>query len=103
MDYTTYRQRLDYALELIEQGKLSSPKDLADKYGCTEKTVRNMLNNLRDEGYQIYYCRKNFKYILREWANGNSFSVSDFTFAFGMAMKESEDIGDNSLTEAYLT
>jgi predicted DNA-binding transcriptional regulator YafY len=66
MDYLTYSKRLEYLLNLIERGKLSSPCDLEAKFDCTERTVRKMINDLRVQGHNIKYSRKNFKYILLE-------------------------------------
>ncbi|UII23442.1 HTH domain-containing protein [Fulvivirga ligni] len=64
MDHFTYSKRLSYILELIEKRRLSSPKDLTDKFGCSERTVRKMINDLRRDGHSIRYSRKNFKYFL---------------------------------------
>jgi len=64
MDYHTYSQRLKYLLEFIKKGRLTSPYDLTERFECTEKTVRKMINDLRKEGYQIKYCRKRFKYFV---------------------------------------
>lgn len=64
MDYHTYSMRLKYLLGLIEKGALQSPYQMARKFDCSEKTVRRMVNNLRSEGYDIKYSKKNLKYIL---------------------------------------
>jgi len=64
MDYHTYSKRLQYILDLIKRGGLSSPCDLTKKFECTEKTVRKMINDLRKEGHRIKYCRKRFKYFV---------------------------------------
>lgn len=64
MNYFTYQKRLDYLLELIQNGQVQSPNDLTYKFDCTERTIRNMINHLRDMGYDIKYCRKNFRYVL---------------------------------------
>jgi transposase len=58
MDYITYAERLDYLLELINKGQAYSPKEIALKFSCTEKTIRNMINRLRENGEKISYCRK---------------------------------------------
>ncbi len=65
MDYLTYSTRLDYLLELIEDGKLTSPKILAEKFDCSEKTVRNMINCLREKGFEIEYNKCIKKYYLK--------------------------------------
>ena len=64
MDYKTYSQRLEYLRELIEKGRLSSPNDLVDIFGCSERTVRKMINNLREEGHCIKYSRRNMRYFI---------------------------------------
>lgn len=64
MDYKTYLQRLDYLKELIEKGQLSSPQDLSEKFECTERTIRKMINDLRDAGMDIKYSRKKLKYFV---------------------------------------
>jgi biotin operon repressor len=65
MDYKTYAQRLDYLKELIEKGQLSSPKDLSEKFECSERTIRKMINDLRESGIEIKYSRKKFT-VIRE-------------------------------------
>lgn len=65
MDYLTYSRRLAYLKEKIEKGRLSSPNDLTDKWSCSEKTIRNMINRLREEGFQIEYCMKSKRYVMR--------------------------------------
>lgn len=64
MDHYTYWQRLEYILELIEHGRLSSPKDLVDKFDCTEKTIRKMINDLRKKGHKIKYSRSESRYVI---------------------------------------
>ncbi|MEM0942151.1 MAG: HTH domain-containing protein [Bacteroidota bacterium] len=62
MDYLTYSKRLDYLTEIIEKGHLQSPKELEEKFDCSEKTVRRMINSLRKRGVNVEYCRKLKKY-----------------------------------------
>ncbi|MEQ9166903.1 MAG: HTH domain-containing protein [Fulvivirga sp.] len=64
MDYLTYSKRLDYLLELIEKGQLQSPGQVAESFECSERTVRKMINDLRDKGKNITYSRKSMKYFL---------------------------------------
>jgi biotin operon repressor len=64
MDFITYSERLDYLLELIYKGNTSSPKQIAQKFGCCEKTARNMVNSLRQKGYPIKYDRQTAKYFI---------------------------------------
>jgi len=42
MDYITYAERLDYLLYLIKMKRISSPKQISQKFNCCDKTARNM-------------------------------------------------------------
>jgi predicted DNA-binding transcriptional regulator YafY len=64
MNYLTYSKRMAYLLEIIDKGRLSSPNDLVDQFNCTEKTIRNMIASLREQGYPIRYSKKELKYVL---------------------------------------
>jgi len=65
MNYVSYSERLDYLLELIEKGAICTPIQIAEKFNCCDKTARNMINALREKGYQIDYCRCSKKYFLK--------------------------------------
>lgn len=64
MDYLIYTERLNYLLHQIERGRVSSPLEMAEKYDCSERTIRRMINQLRDSGHEIHYCRRRLKYYL---------------------------------------
>jgi len=64
MDHLTYAKRLNYLLELVEKGNLSSPQQVANQFECSEKTVRNMINDLRSMGHPVKYCRSRYQYFL---------------------------------------
>ncbi|HAA14659.1 MAG TPA: hypothetical protein DCE41_24420 [Cytophagales bacterium] len=64
MDRITYIKRLDYLLELIQKGAVCSPHDLVETFQCSEKTIRKMINDLRDLGHSIEYSRVDKKYKL---------------------------------------
>lgn len=65
MDYLTYSKRLAHLIDLIRKDRLASPQQLAGTYGCSEKTIRRMINLLRVDGYEIEYCKKNKKYSIK--------------------------------------
>ena len=73
-DYIKYNERLNYLLELITKGIISSPRQICVRFECCDKTARNMINTLRDMGYDIKYCRYNKKYFINN-SNGNYFTV----------------------------
>lgn len=64
MDYLEYYKRLERLKTLIERGSAHSPSQLSRMFNCTEKTIRNMINRLRNEGVEIKYCKRNKKYFI---------------------------------------
>ncbi len=64
MDYLVYAKRLSYLFEMIRKGRLQSPKELEIKFNCSERTIRRMINHLRDLGIEVEYCRKKKKYLI---------------------------------------
>jgi len=64
MDFLTYAQRLDYILRLIQKSALHSPKELTEKFECSERTIRKMIRLLREKGNDIRYSRSKGKYYL---------------------------------------
>ncbi len=58
--------RLDYLKELIENGRISSPKQICEKFDCCDKTARNMINRLRERGLDIEYSKCSKKYYLKK-------------------------------------
>lgn len=66
MNYLAHTKRLDYLLEMIEKGRISSPKQIAQKFDCCDKTARNMINELREKGHNIKYIRALGKYLVKK-------------------------------------
>lgn len=64
MDYLTYAEKLNYLLEMIEKGQLFSLKQASEKFECSKRTIRRMINTLRKQGYPIKYNRVNKKYFI---------------------------------------
>jgi DeoR/GlpR family transcriptional regulator of sugar metabolism len=62
MNFREKKERLDYLLEMIEKGRCSSLKQVAKKYDCSERTIRRMMTELKDEGHNIFYCRRTKKF-----------------------------------------
>lgn len=63
MTYKERREHLETLLDNIKREKCISIKCIADKFNCSESTVKRMISDLRDEGNDIIYCRvsKRFK------------------------------------------
>ncbi len=64
MDYISYSERLDCLLEAIKNSRISSPKQIAQKFNCCDKTARNLINTLRQKGYPIKYDRQTVRYFI---------------------------------------
>lgn len=64
MHYSLYHQRLDYIIELLSKEAFLTPQYLAEKFDCSPRTIRRMINDLRDIGYNIEWCKKQKSYIL---------------------------------------
>ncbi|RFZ91099.1 HTH domain-containing protein [Mucilaginibacter conchicola] len=66
MDFRTYEQRLDYILELLQKGRFRSLGDTASRFDCSTRTIKRMLNHLRERGHDITYDRLQKKYFLKK-------------------------------------
>lgn len=60
---------------MLEKGRVLTPKILTDRFNCSDKTARNMINKLRELGYEIDYCKSSKKYIIKNTLDGNCFTV----------------------------
>ncbi len=66
MTFKAYQERLNYLLDLIRKGSAHSPKQMAKQFSCNEKTVKDMINVFREQGYEIVYNRNAKKYLLKK-------------------------------------
>ncbi|WP_165733829.1 MULTISPECIES: HTH domain-containing protein [Polaribacter] len=66
MTYPERKEKEKHLLYLIEQERLFNLKKIANDYECSSRTIKRMLLNLREEGFNIVYCRKCNKYLLKE-------------------------------------
>ena len=66
MDYRSYEKRLDYILELINKNRFRSLENAASRFGCSTRTIKRMLNHLREKGHDIQYDRLQRKYFIKE-------------------------------------
>lgn len=66
MDYRSYEKRLAYVLELIEKNRFVSVESVATRFACSTRTVKRMLNHLRDQGHAVQYDRLHKKYIIKK-------------------------------------
>jgi predicted DNA-binding transcriptional regulator YafY len=64
MDYLSYEKRLTYILELINKGRFGSLEAVAKRFGCSSRTLKRMINVLREKGHPITYDRRKKKYFI---------------------------------------
>lgn len=66
MDYRSYEIRLAYILELIEKGRFGTIESAAKRFSISTRTVKRMLNHLREQGHDIRYDRRQNKYLINK-------------------------------------
>lgn len=66
MDYLSYEKRLAYVLELIEKNRFVSVQSVATRFSCSTRTVKRLLNHLRNQGHAVQYDRLHKKYIIKK-------------------------------------
>ncbi|MFA6984462.1 MAG: HTH domain-containing protein [Sedimentibacter sp.] len=62
MRFIDRKRKVMYLLELIEKGNCFSAEQASIKLGCSSRTVKRMIEDLREEGHEIMYCRHTNKY-----------------------------------------
>lgn len=65
MTYNERKEKEKYLLYLLEENRLNSLENVAIKFNCSTRTVKRMIASLREEGYDIYYCRARYKYYIK--------------------------------------
>jgi predicted DNA-binding transcriptional regulator YafY len=58
MTHLEFSKKLKILQNLTNVGKTGSPKEIGQRLNVSDKTVRRMINVLRDTGVPIMYCRK---------------------------------------------
>ena len=66
MTYAERKEKEKYLLYLIEQERLCYLDEIANKLECSTRTIERMIKDLREEGNDIFFCRKKHKYILKK-------------------------------------
>lgn len=65
MDYQTYTEKMNYLLEMIKYERMTSLQHAAEKFECSKRTIKRMLKTLREQGHEVYYCKKCQKYFMQ--------------------------------------
>ncbi|HEY0896910.1 MAG TPA: HTH domain-containing protein [Sphingobacteriaceae bacterium] len=66
MDYFTYEERLNYLLELAQKGRFLSQRQMAQKFECSEATIKRMVKHLKGRGHDLRYSRALNKFYIEE-------------------------------------
>lgn len=66
MDYRSYQKRLDYILELVQKNRFRSIEAVAKRFEVSTRTIKRMLNHLRDQGHHIQFDRQQKKYFIKK-------------------------------------
>lgn len=62
--YRSHKNDLLRMLAMLEKGRFISRRQAALQFGCSEDSITNWINDLKEEGHQIYYSRSLQKYVL---------------------------------------
>ncbi len=57
---------MDYLLNRIEKGWYYDLSRVSYRFECCKRSVERMICDLREEGYDIKYCRTKNKYFLEK-------------------------------------
>jgi len=66
MTFKERKEKLNYLLYLLEQNRLCALDCVADKFGCSRRTVERMLNDLKNEGHDIRFSKQKQKYFIEK-------------------------------------
>ena len=62
--YRSHKQNLQKMINMIEKGRFISRRQAALQFECSEDSITNWINELREEGHAIHYSRSLQKYVL---------------------------------------
>jgi predicted DNA-binding transcriptional regulator YafY len=66
MTFDEYERKLNALRTLVEKASTGSPKELAELFNVSERTIRRMVQNLKQSDLDIEFCRKRNSYILKK-------------------------------------
>lgn len=66
MTYQEKKEKEKHLLYLIEHKRLSSLERVANDFDCSVRTIKRMLESLRNEDKNIIYCRKSNRYLIEK-------------------------------------
>lgn len=63
MRFIEKKQKMFYLLELVEKGRLQSIQSIAERFGCSGRTIKRFISDMREDGHDIEYCRCRKKFV----------------------------------------
>ena len=69
MKFEEYQEKLAQLEKWIGQSKTGSPRDVAERLNISERTVRRLIDRLKQGKRSIIFCRKLNSYIEEEKTN----------------------------------
>lgn len=65
MSYHTYKKKMSLIQEYIKNKWADSPDKLADKLDVSRRTIFRMIAELKEDGIEIEYCKREKKYTIK--------------------------------------
>ena len=66
MSYIEYKKREELIITLVEQERTGSTSELSERIGVSQRTIKRIISNLRNDNHQIVYSRKKMSYIYED-------------------------------------
>jgi DeoR/GlpR family transcriptional regulator of sugar metabolism len=66
MTFDEYEKKMNALRTLVEKASTGSPKDLAELFTVSERTIRRMVQNLKQQELDIEFCRKRNSYLFKK-------------------------------------
>ena len=64
MKFYEYREQLERIENLAKKNATGTPKELANRINVSERTIFRLIQNMKDFGIEIEYCRKKNTYFI---------------------------------------
>lgn len=64
MKFYEYQEKLNRIQELAKRNATGSPKELAQRISVSERTLFRLVQNIKDQGILMEYCRKTNTYFI---------------------------------------
>lgn len=66
MRFIERKKKLEYLLYFVEKGRMFSIIQIAKKFNCSERTVKRMISDLKEDGEKIKYSKSLGKFIIEK-------------------------------------